>query len=433
MRLNSQGLVSTRLSKVQQVLEIIWKALVGVDRAIHNYPRESILLRLVNVRGRMASLIPKILVAIFTVNVPRNLEFLKQPKRCIGSTDEITPLENIGVVLFFSPNTNHDTKFVAQLEKFLEKTLTHLYPLAGRYVDDVQTVECNDEGAQFIYAIVNIKLYEFPGLYEYFKMVDEFIPFSRGTHQFNDPLLAIQVTMFECGGIVVGVRVAHKIADASTLCTFLNEWACISQDENDIGYFGPSFNSSLLFPPRGVRTLPLPPMSDDYVKQVIHSYLRDSIFLQPINLRGKMASSIPKNSCGNLFSICARKSENGETTEELVNLLSNTVKKTINEYSKVYHDSEEVQMMVLNSYLNLANIPESSNAVLLTSWYKFLFYEVNFGLGKPIWVAPGTVLSKNLGCLMDDAQGNGVEAYVFLKIKDVPCFEEALDFNVFGD
>ncbi|GJR77085.1 pelargonidin 3-O-(6-caffeoylglucoside) 5-O-(6-O-malonylglucoside) 4'''-malonyltransferase-like protein [Tanacetum coccineum] len=146
-----------------------------------------------------------------------------------------------------------------------------------------------------------------------------------------------------------------------------------------------------------------------------------------------MASSIPENSCGNLFSICATKSENVETTEELVNLLSNSVKKTVNEYSKVYHDSEEGQMMVLNSCLNLANIPESSNVVLVTSWCKFPFYEVNFGLGNPIWVAPGTVLSKNLGCLIDDAQGNGVEAYVFLEVKDVPCFEEALDFNVFGD
>ncbi|GJR77084.1 transferase, chloramphenicol acetyltransferase-like domain protein [Tanacetum coccineum] len=95
----------------------------------------------------------------------------------LGFADEIAPLETIGVVLFFSPNSNHDTKFVAQLEKSLEKILTHLYPLAGRYVDDVdQTVECNDEGAHFIYAIVNIKLYEFLGLKEKFKMADEFIP-----------------------------------------------------------------------------------------------------------------------------------------------------------------------------------------------------------------------------------------------------------------
>ncbi|GKD93990.1 transferase, chloramphenicol acetyltransferase-like domain protein [Tanacetum coccineum] len=333
----------------------------------------------------------------------------------LGFADEIAPLETIGVVLFYSPNSNHDTKFVAQLEKSLEKILTHLYPLAGRYVDDVdQTVECNDEGAHFIYAIVNIKLYEFLGLKEKFKMADEFIPLSRGTHQFSDPLLEIQVTMFECGGIAVGVRVAHKIADASTLCTFLNEWACISRDENEIGYVGPSFNSSLLFPPRGARTLPLPPMSADMlsrstrikfslseseisnmkanaiasgkvsarelskvqlvsailwkalrvVDRLVHNYLRDSILLQPVNLRGKMASSIPENSCGNLFSICATKSENVETTEELVNLLSNSVKKTVNEYSKVYHDSEEGQMMVLNSCLNYLIFPESSNVGL---------------------------------------------------------------------
>ncbi|GJU21103.1 pelargonidin 3-O-(6-caffeoylglucoside) 5-O-(6-O-malonylglucoside) 4'''-malonyltransferase-like protein [Tanacetum coccineum] len=400
----------------------------------------------------------------------------------IGFTDELAPLAYFSVVLFFSSDSNFSSKFVAQLEKSLEKTLTRLYPLAGRYVDEIQTVECNDEGAEFIHAEVNIQLQDFLGLEENGEMVDEFIPFKSGVPLvFSDPLLAIQVTIFECGGVAVGVSVAHKIADVSTLCIFLNEWACMNREENEIEFTGPGFNSPSLFPPRGIRPIPPPKIdatSNKYTRKKLtfsesaisnmkakaiaggkistyylskvqlvsgiiwkaligvdratHTYPRESILLQTVNLRGKMASSIPKDSCGNLYGFCATSCGIAETTTELVHLVNASIKKTTHNYLKAHHDSEEGQTMVLNSHLNITNVPESTNVTRLTSWCKFPFYEVDFGFGKPIWVAPGTVPLKNTGFLIDDAQGNGVEAYVFLEVKDVPHFEEALDVNIFG-
>lgn len=162
------------------------------------------------------------------------------------------------------------------------------------------------------------------------------------------------------------------------------------------------------------------------VDQEIHNYPRDSILIETVNLRGKMAYLIPKNSCGNLFGLCAMRSTTLETTEDFADRLSDSVKKTITNFSKAYHDREEGQMIVLNS-LSMTNIPESSNVIFLTSWCNFSFYEADFGFGKPTWIAPGLIPAKSSVYLLDDAGGNGVEAYVFLEIKDVPYFEEALD------
>ncbi|KAJ0804360.1 putative transferase [Helianthus annuus] len=391
-----------------------------------------------------------------------------------GFIDELAPFMNVAVVLFFAKNSNHNPKlFVVQLEKSLEKVLTRLYPLAGRYVEETQIVECNDEGAEFIQAEVNVKLKDILGPEADVTLADEFIPMKTKP---RDVVLTIQYTIFECGGVALGVSATHKVVDASTLCTFLNEWAAINREENEINFTGPGFISSSLFPGRGVRPIPTPFITTDQytrkklsfnesaiskikaktitsvrlskvqlvsaiicnaligVDRVTHGYRRESILGQIINLREKMASPIPKHSCGNLWGLCATKPTILETTEELANLIHDSIKKAVNDYSKVPHDSEQGQTMVLNTFLKTTKINnlESMNVIPITSWCKFPFYEVDFGFGKPKWVVPWTAPIKNFGLLIDGPGGNGVEAYIFLEVKDVPYFEEALDENIFG-
>lgn len=61
------------------------------------------------------------------------------------------------------------------------------------------------------------------------------------------------MTIFECGGAAIGLSVMHRIVDASTLSTFLNEWAAINREGNDSAFTGPGFNSCSLFPALGLR------------------------------------------------------------------------------------------------------------------------------------------------------------------------------------
>ncbi|PWA79240.1 transferase, Chloramphenicol acetyltransferase-like domain protein [Artemisia annua] len=408
------------------------------------------------------------------VPTPQTLRHYK-----ISFTDELIPFINISVVLFFSANNNAIPKFVSRLETSLAKILTQFYPLAGRYVDKTQTIDCNDQGVEFIHAKVDIKMQDIlaPGVD--IKFVDEFIPPKIfAVEQFTDPLLAIQVTMFNCGGVALGASIMHKIADASTLCTFLNEWAAMNREENEIEFSGPGFNSPSLFPGRCYGPIPLPLIRDElssklYIRKRVSfseseiSILKakamdngklntlhlskvqlvsaiiwkafisvvnatndkpsESILVQPVDLRGKTASLIPKESCGNLVGFCATDARMVETTEELADRLSHNVKKTINKLSKVNHCSEEGQTTVLNSLtLKDVEILESTYVIFLTSWCKFPFYEADFGFGKPTWAAPGRLPVQEIACLMDDAQGNGVDAHIFLEVKNVPYFEEAL-------
>lgn len=404
---------------------------------------------------------------------PPNLKHYK-----ISLIDELIPFMNVSIVLFFTKNSNHNPMlFVGHLQKSLEKTLTQLYPFAGRYVEASHTVDCNDEGVEFTQATVSVKLEDVVGLKVHVRPVDDFIPFITKT---QTVVLKIQLTTFKCGGVALAVSASHKVVDASTLCTFLNEWVSMSREVNEIKLTRPGFNSSL-FSARGVHSISVPLISGDdmlskYTRknvsfsesvisnlkakaimsgksststrlskvQVVlsiiwkaligvdrakYDYQRESILYQMVNLRERMASPIPKYSCGNLVGMCPMKATlDSETTEGLANLMNDSIKKVMNDYSKVHHDSEQGQTMVLDSFLNMGNInPESTNVIISTSWCKFPFYELDFGFGKPIWVAPGTMPMKNFVHLIDDAEGNGVEAYVFLEVKDVPYFEAALD------
>ncbi|KAF5798508.1 putative transferase [Helianthus annuus] len=390
----------------------------------------------------------------------------------LGFIDELALDHDVGVVLFFAANSNHNPNSFAQLEKSLGKILTRLYPLAGRYVEETHSVECKDQGVEFIHAKVNVKLQDFLVSEENVKFIDEFIPSKIGVaRQQSDPLLATQVTTYICGGVAIGVNATHKIVDASTLCTFVSEWAVMNREENEIEFKGPGFNSSILFPGRGLSSMPCPIINIELltkkklsfsgsaiskmkakgttnstnqwskvqlVSAIIwktfmgvdlakHNLQRDSILVQAVNLRGKMASLIPKTSCGNLFGLCTTECTTLERAEELADRLSDSVKKTLTNYSKAHHDCEEGQAMVLNSIISMTNISEYTNVVFTTSWCKFPFYEADFGFGKPIWVAPSMTPVHQLAYMIDDAEGTGVEAYVCLEVKEVPYFEEALE------
>lgn len=144
---------------------------------------------------------------------PPNLRHFK-----IGFIDEFAPSINASIVLFFSINSDNNPKFLVQLEESLQKTLIRFYPLVGRYVAETRTIDCNDQGVEFIHAKVNIKLQDFLDSEVNVKVVDEFLPREIGEADlFTDPILAIQVTTFECGGVALGVSISHRIADASTI------------------------------------------------------------------------------------------------------------------------------------------------------------------------------------------------------------------------
>lgn len=159
-------------------------------------------------------------------DVDYNLSFLDEP----------TPHFYIPLVLYYH-NHNHmqQSEILGRLKTALSNALTKFYPLAGR--NDGQTlVRCNDEGVCFVVARVDGLLQEVIESQED-KELEQLVPYGKGNAIVakTAELLAVQVSLFSCGGVAIGVCISHRIADVCSLCAFLKGWAaCAFGDQSKI-------------------------------------------------------------------------------------------------------------------------------------------------------------------------------------------------------
>lgn len=170
---------------------------------------------------------------------------LKTFKLCL--LDQFQPVV-YGPVAYFYPAKNVTSgKRSKQLKKSPSKALTIFYPIAWRINDNI-TIECDDEGAQFVEA-------KFHGLLSTFlekpadpKVLQRFLPIAFGSQKAGTwPLLLVQATFFDCGGLAIGVCLSHKCADATTMGMFMKSWAATSKGSAQI--VAPVLDAASYFPP----------------------------------------------------------------------------------------------------------------------------------------------------------------------------------------
>lgn len=113
----------------------------------------------------------------------------------------------------------------------MAETLARFYPLAGRYRKDDFSIECNDEGVEYVETKVNADLAEFIHQAPENEVVDDLLAWRvpPKVDLSSSPLLGIQVNRFKCGGLVMGIQSSHILVDAYTLGSFVNEWAHITK------------------------------------------------------------------------------------------------------------------------------------------------------------------------------------------------------------
>nr|XP_043617442.1 pelargonidin 3-O-(6-caffeoylglucoside) 5-O-(6-O-malonylglucoside) 4'''-malonyltransferase-like [Erigeron canadensis] len=406
----------------------------------------------------------------------------------MGFKDEVVAAINVRLILFYSAmvgGVDTTINFITQLENSLAQCLSRFYPIAGRYNHQIRAIEYNNEGAEFVQARIqnNVKLQDMldpklnPGI------LNNLLPCGTcDAGEIIDPLLVIQATVFDCGGLTLGVSISHKVADAATLCTFLNDWAALTRGEITLESISPKFCSSEFLPPRGFLDFdpPLPrslkhKFENEYItKRVLfsekeismmkekvnggqsysrvqvvsamiwkalidvdrakHGHPRASMLFQPVNIRGKTTPSIPNDSCGNLGGFIITECPIAQTLsmgfECLAGLLHDSIKKTIDQLGKLSSKSEELQTLVFDSFVKSETRDELVSVFPLTSWCKFPFYEVDFGLGPPVWAA-SSAGPVSMVTLMDGQGGFGVDAYVNLQTDDMHCFEKVFDMSEF--
>nr|GME04047.1 vinorine synthase-like [Ipomoea batatas] len=158
---------------------------------------------------------------------PQNLKNYK-----LSFIDQLALNVRVPFVFFYDSSSgaySHDHT-IDELKKSLSKTLSLMYPLAGRVKEDKVTIECNDEGVEFIVAdVAEIMscLLENPEM----EKIKQLIPIGKvyEPHPVGKALVAVQVNRFSCGGMGFGVFVSHAIADASAVAIFFETWASINR------------------------------------------------------------------------------------------------------------------------------------------------------------------------------------------------------------
>ncbi|XP_060210349.1 stemmadenine O-acetyltransferase-like [Lycium barbarum] len=395
--------------------------------------------------------------------------------------DQLTPGPYVPIVLFYDSTTKFSND---HLKKSLSKTLTYIYPLAGRKIDEF-TIECNDEGVDFLEANVsNITLSNIvndPKIETLCQLLPCHV-LDRSIRQSDQVLLRVQLTKFPCGGISIGVCVSHLVADASSLGTFVKTWAKMNQENDqecngiDTGFI---VDVTGIFPPTDLgnnpwltlipteEELPLKismkrfifdnsklatliqscPVEERYATrfEALSAFLWSSIIptwkdkksdikvyilLISINLRNRMNPNLPTNSIGNLVypTMAKWEVEEGEIDyKKLVEKVQESIRKVDDSYITRVHEKNEY-INYSNSILELA-ITRGNEVGFAgcISWCKIPFYEADFGWGKPTWIANPVKFPCGFH-LLDCVDGSGIEVWMGLPEEHMKLLEKNEDF-----
>uniref|UniRef100_A0ACD5VMB9 Uncharacterized protein n=1 Tax=Avena sativa TaxID=4498 RepID=A0ACD5VMB9_AVESA len=114
---------------------------------------------------------------------------------------------------------------VETIKKGLSRALVHYYPMAGRLAAGATAgdvvIRCTAEGVSFVAASANCGIKEVQDLWDPSLKEELTVRYPEGLCRYSDPLLLMQVTVFSCGGFVLGVTYNHAVADGVGMGQFL--------------------------------------------------------------------------------------------------------------------------------------------------------------------------------------------------------------------
>eukprot|EP01018_Ginkgo_biloba_P016406 Gb_25557 [translate_table: standard] len=180
-----------------------------------------------------------------------------------GSNIDLTvPPISPGHFFVYKPTLTHDDEadhktyqqVVGGVKKGLSQCLVLFYPVAGRFrvkENGEAEIECNNQGVEFREARADVALkhvdFSHPSLSVGGKLSPTRQPL-KGEPSDWVPVLAVQVTRMQCGGVVVACSFDHRIVDGVSSSLFFKAWAEACQGRSFS--FKPSFHRSLIEPRR---------------------------------------------------------------------------------------------------------------------------------------------------------------------------------------
>lgn len=383
------------------------------------------------------------------------------------------------MIFFYTSNTN--SNFIL---KSLSKTLVHFYPFAGRLKNDNLSIDCNDDGVYVVQAQIKGHLQNFlrkPDL----KLLNYLQPTSdpQISKLPRKPISLIQLTTFSCGGTAISVCVSKKIADSSSLFSFITTWAAINRGLYE-SVEGPKFIGAPISPPADLPIMGREVSGGDDLGRVwaTRRLVFDAKKLAQLKAQNHVKKPTNVELVSALVSKCAMVSAPESLTKtpsflyrELnlkeITLLEPPLPETavgnhvwffpvMFEESYDKFDLFEVLVKIRKGLTefcdDVANGFEGEDSFLLvreitrdpsealkmglniyacsTSLCELPLYEVDFGFGKPIWVT-SPMSFNNMFVLMETKWGKGIEVLVTLEEQHMAAFErdeELLEFASFN-
>ncbi|CAI9113053.1 OLC1v1013580C1 [Oldenlandia corymbosa var. corymbosa] len=400
--------------------------------------------------------------------------------------DQFQPPIYVPLIFFYpkddssSSSSSHQPTRYHLLKQSLSDALTKFNHLAGRITGNL-SVHCNDLGALLVEAKVQTALSEAAKNIPVAQL-NEFLPIEPYASPNDDeiPLLAVQISSFECGGTAVGVCISHKIADISSLMNFVNYWSALSRGGNSNTSVQPIFDiPSKLFPPvpedsafpnyinvekklickrfmfdkERLSELKKHASLDEFYglevknptrvealsafiwKQIINASRAKgetkSVYVasQTVNLRSRMKSlKYDSNLFGNVFvySLASLTSwPLGNQLHELVWMFRTAIRRINDDYINLVRSG----VPYLNAFYKPGGIlsnPEEVQVCKFTSWCRLGAYEVDFGWGKPITVSTVAPEIKNGVILLSTKGDEGIEAWITMAEDEMAFLSDEL-------
>ncbi|WCJ42217.1 HXXXD-type acyl-transferase family protein [Euphorbia peplus] len=382
--------------------------------------------------------------------------------------DELAPPSYVPVLLFYPPPPGDAVS--DKLKSSLSETLARFRPLAGKLKGYI-TFDCNDEGVLFVEAQVNTGASEIINNPQT-EMLHQLLPFHPYIPKADTETLitGVQVNVFDCGSVAIGVCVSHKIADAASLSYFLQAWAA-TMTETDVT-LAPCLDSAVLFPPRGLNLIkPSDMISKEKVltrrftfdaenlenlkskignkninptrveavtaliwKSVMEDTLRSSMVTHSVNIRGKMETPLPENSLGNLYhTAMATYLDVSKEMElaELIVILRKSIQKINGDYLNKLQGVDGMGIAIEPLKMLRQVALGGGEVFIFSSWTRFPLYEIDFGWGNPIRACTMTTPVRNCVTLMATKSGDGIEAWITLTEDDMAKFESSKELLQF--
>ncbi|KAI3701744.1 hypothetical protein L6452_27054 [Arctium lappa] len=162
----------------------------------------------------------------------------------MSNLDLLIPPLDVGVFFCYKKPTDHrheNSCIINLIKQSLSLALVPFYPLAGEVVHTSQgepELLCNNNGVELVHACASAELKDLDLYHPDDSVEGKLVPVK------TKGVLSVQVTEFNCGGLVIGCTFDHRVADAHSMNMFFESWAEITRSK-PVSCF-PSFRRSML-------------------------------------------------------------------------------------------------------------------------------------------------------------------------------------------